>query len=191
MMRHWYYRVAKGQGMRAEVSDERGAGKGERKKEKSVVFTTDVRDCIIEGINNENIKLAARAANFQSVGTLANYLDSIIDINRQKYIAAKPTPGTSKVNQEMLIFLGLRTDTAAGWPNVMNLQTRNTFLIRHWYYRVAKGQGMRAVVSVERGAEKGERKKEKSVVFTTDVRGIFGQNILERKIEYIIIDPGV
>ncbi|CAH2009953.1 unnamed protein product [Acanthoscelides obtectus] len=73
--------------------------------------------------------------------------------------------------RRMLIFLGLRTDTAAGWPNVMNLQTRNTFLIRHWYYRVAKGQGMRAVVSVERGAEKGERKKEKSVVFTTDVRG--------------------
>ncbi|CAH1994470.1 unnamed protein product [Acanthoscelides obtectus] len=61
--------------------------------------------------------------------------------------------------QPMLIFLGLRTDTAAGWPNVMNLQTRHTFLMRHWYYRVAKGQGMRAVVSDERGAGRGERKK--------------------------------
>ncbi|CAH2004381.1 unnamed protein product [Acanthoscelides obtectus] len=92
--------------------------------------------------------------------------------------------------QPMLIFLGLRTDTAAGWPNVMNLQTRHRFLMRHWYYRVAKGQGMRAVVSDERGAGRGERKNEKSVVFTTDVRGIFGQNILERRIEYRIIDPG-
>ncbi|CAH1998115.1 unnamed protein product [Acanthoscelides obtectus] len=59
--------------------------------------------------------------------------------------------------QPMLIFLGLRTDTPAGWPNAMNLQTRNTFLMRHWYYRVAKGQGMRVVVSDDRGAGKGER----------------------------------
>ncbi|CAH2008334.1 unnamed protein product [Acanthoscelides obtectus] len=75
--------------------------------------------------------------------------------------------------QPMLIFLGLRTDTAAGWPNVMNLQTRNTFLMRHWYYRVAKGQGMRAVVSDERGAGRGERKKRRRAWFLRPMCEVF------------------